>query len=195
MDSRMKDLRDVQQQIGQVLDKVEVQQALVTALDKLPMFMEQMVSFERSLGFVSSVLSDKESMKYVIEGLQDDSPMVNLNHETLGAGIALLNKLPKLLQYLEVLEPWVEFAIGVLQDEDSMRYLTTEVGALTQPIQSTVDKGRSLLQDAKRKAAKDNSQMGVFTLVKLLRDPTLQEGLKLAKAVLEVIEERKQVLA
>ncbi|QSO46332.1 hypothetical protein [Alicyclobacillus mengziensis] len=154
--------------------------------------MDYVASLENTLDFFSSLASDKDSLNYLLNGLKQDLPKLELNDETLSAAVTLMNKLPKLVRYIEAVEPFLDFASGVLADETSLRYLTTEMGRMTEPVQSTLDQGKSLLEEAKRRAKKDGTQIGVFTLVKLLRSPTVQTSIKVAKSALEVIDEKKQ---
>ena len=181
--------------IEETLNRSDVQQSIVAALNKLPKFMEQLNQLENTVDFAASALSDETSLAFLLRGLKDDLPDIEANHQTLSAIISLVNKLPKLVRYLEVLEPWIDFAVDVLADDGSVQHLTQGVNSLVEPIQSTVGKGRNILEDGKRRASADASHVGVFTLLKLLKEPTLQRGIKVAKSCLEVLEEEKKVAA
>ena len=148
-------------------------------------------SLENALDFALSLASDKQSLDYLLRGLKQDLPTLELNYETLSAAATLVNKLPKLVHYIETVEPYIDFAASVLADEASLRYLTTEMGRLTEPIQSSLKQGKSLLDEAKSRAKNDGTQVGVFTFVKLLRYPSVQASLKVAKSLLDVIEDKK----
>lgn len=183
---------DLTQTIVDTLNQPEVQQSMASVLNKLPKLVELMTQLENTLDFANSVVSDEASLGYLFKGLKDDLPNMEVNYETLNAAMVLVNKLPKLVHYIEVLEPWIDFAAGVLADTESMKYLTDGVGSL---VESTVGKGKTYYEEAKQRASQDTTPVGVFTLMKLLKDPTVQSSVKVAKSFLEVMEERKQARA
>ncbi len=183
---------DLTQTIADTLKQPEVQESMVTALNKLPKLVELMMQLENTLDFASSIVSDEASLGYLFKGLKDDLPNIEANYETLNAAMVLVSKLPKFVRYFEVLEPWIDFVAGVLADTESLQSLTDGVGSA---VQSTVGKGKTYFEEAKQRASQDTTPVGVFTLLKLLKNPTVQNTVKVAKSFLEVMEERKQVRA
>lgn len=175
-----------------VLSQPEVQASLVSALEKLPAMMEQYAVMERTIGLVSAVMNDKESMKYMVDGLKEDLPAVTIDKETLNAALVLLDKLPKLVSYVSLLEQLVDTAQAVLHDKDSVQYLFDGARGLVEPLVTKARDGLAIVDEAKERAKSDHSPVNVFTLTKLLKEPAAQKGVHFAKALLQVLESRSK---
>ncbi|OFW75012.1 MAG: hypothetical protein A2201_07150 [Alicyclobacillus sp. RIFOXYA1_FULL_53_8] len=174
----------------QLLSDAKVQAALVTALEKLPSIVEHYTELENVIDFAKNVSRDQDSVKFLLEGLQSDLPAVNFNRETLAALLALVDKLPKLVELLTMAEPMVEFAQAVLKDRDSMQNLVHGAEELVRPVKDKVQDGLDIVAAAKLRADADHSPVNVFTVLRLLKDPTVQHGVHFAQAFLAVLAER-----
>ncbi len=168
------------------------QEAMASALERLPKIMQQYDKLEKGLDFITAVLNDKQSMQYLMNSFEKDLPEVNFNQETVHSIATLINKLPKFAKYAESAERLVDFGQAVLSDKQSMEYLVEGMDSLTAPIYGMAQECTSVLEEAKKKARKDDSPIGIFTLLRMLKDPTVQSGLQFMRAVLDVIETRKR---
>lgn len=175
----------------EVLSDTRVQAALVTALEKLPAMMEQYVELEKTLAFAKNVFQDTDSVQYLLAGLKSDLPDVTINRDTLNATLKLVDKLPKLVEMLDSVEPMIEFAQAVLSDRQSLQHLLAGAEDLVKPAKDKVQEGLSIMEEAKRRAQADRTPVGIFSLLKLLKDPNVQYGIHFAQAALAVLGERK----
>lgn len=189
--STMEDTLNKNEPLVEVLSDERVQAAVVTALEKLPSIMEQYAQVEQTLEFVKNFANDKESVQNVLSGLKSDLPDVSINRDTLNAMMVLVDKLPKLVETITALEPMVEFVQAILSDRDSLQNLVKGAEDLIRPTQQRVQEGLSIMEEAKSRAATDRTQVGIFSLLKLLKDPNVQYGIHFMQAVIAVIGERK----
>lgn len=175
----------------QAMSNPAVQEALASALEKLPKMLQQYTELEKKLEFVTAVFNDKDSLLYLMDSFDKDLPEVNVDRETLQAVATLINKLPKFAKYAEYAETFLDFGQAVISDKESIQYLTKGMESLTAPICQMMQQGASILEDVKKRADKEETPVGIFTLLKMLKDPTVQSGLQLIRAILAVIEDRK----
>lgn len=175
----------------EVLSDAKVQAALVTALEKLPAMMEQYNELEKTIEFVRNFVKDTDSVQYMLGALKADLPDVNMNRDTLNATLTLVDKLPKLVETINAIEPMAEFVQAVLNDRQSLENLVRGAEDLVKPAKDTLQEGLSIVAEAKRRAADDRTPVGIFSLLKLLKDPTVQYGIHFAQAMVAVLGERK----
>lgn len=172
------------------LSDTDVQESLVLALQKLPKLIGMLDSAERSMEFVQTVLSDKESLKGMLAGFDADLGGVSIDKNTILSLIALLDKLPKLVKVLALVEQVADLAESIVTDKDTLTQLTHNVAEWTEPVRGKMQDGLSMMNEAKVRASKDRSSISVFGALKLLKDPTMQRGLRFANAMLAVMSER-----
>lgn len=175
----------------EVLSDAKVQAALVTALEKLPAMMEQYNELEKTIEFVRNFVKDTDSVQYMLGALKADLPDVNMNRDTLNATLTLVDKLPKLVETINAIEPMAEFVQAVLNDRQSLENLVRGAEDLVKPAKDTLQEGLSIVAEAKKRAADDRIPVGIFSLLKLLKDPTVQYGIHFAQAMVAVLGERK----
>lgn len=165
------------QDYKQVLANQDVQEAIISVLEKLPKIMEQVSAMEKILDFVSALVNDKDSIRYLVEGFAKDLPEINLNRDTLQAAATLVNKLPKLAKYAESAEMLLDFGQSVISDKQSVENLAKGVESMTEPVRDKMRQGMTMLGEAKQRAKYDQEPIGIFSLLKLLKDPSVQSGL------------------
>lgn len=174
------------------LSDADVQESLVAALQKLPKLMELLDTAERSLEFVQAVLQDKESMKGLLAGLDEELGGVNIDKSTVVGLVTLIDKLPKLVRFVSLFEQVADITEAIVTDQESLAQITSSVAQWTDPVRSKVQDGMSIVNEAKQRAAKDRTTVSLFGALKLLKDPTVQRGLRFVNAALAVINERNR---
>ncbi|KOR76997.1 DUF1641 domain-containing protein [Paenibacillus solani] len=106
----------------------------------------------------------------------------------------LVDNLPKLTEMLAVMTKAYDFGKSVATDpvlaEDTMASLS----GFAKPITTTAKSVASAAIEAGDRvhAQGDQAQIGVFGLMKMLKDPQVQKGLRYAQAFLDVLNERDQ---
>lgn len=169
------------------LDQPEVKESLLYLIQKLPEIQEAVQSVDSIVKFGQAVMEDSETAKMYEERFST----YPIGYETIEAGIALLGKLPLLLQHVGMIEQITVFVQDVLGDEQSIEQITQSINELP-----GVEEGKGALQlvnEIKERAEVERQeQVSLFTLMKWLKDPTVQKGLHYAKTALTVIGEKSR---
>ena len=103
----------------------------------------------------------------------------------------LVEQLPKLAEVVGLLTKAYDFAQQVATDDVLKRDTVNAIKEVSEPVVSTV---KSLAQTAiepKERADESKEAIGLFGVLKLLKDPEVQKLLRFANAFLEVSAERK----
>ncbi|WP_158737769.1 hypothetical protein [Alteribacillus sp. YIM 98480] len=165
------------------LSDPEIQESLTILLQKLPRIKEAVLFSERAIDFVAAVSQDEETLQKFIGNAGKELSAYHLNEESLRSLTTLIKKLPNIIKVVSVLEDLLEFGKNVLQDDDSLDYIKEGMEEMATPIFSP-------LKEAKERTEQDNQQVSIFTLLKWLKEPQVQKGLKYVHALLEVYSEK-----
>lgn len=152
--------------------------------------MEQYSSIERNVSFIQYVLNDRRSIEYLFEGLKIEVPFNTLNRDTVEAVLVLIDKLPKFVKYVSLVEQIIEVTKAVMSDKESFQHLVKGAKESVEPIQGKINVGISIIEEAKKRAEQDNAKVTVYSLIKLLKDPAVQQVVHFVKALLSVMSER-----
>lgn len=182
-------------ELTKTLSDPDVQEALIQVLQKLPRIVDALGAAEKSLDFVKEVVNDQDAVQGIIKGIQNEFPEAHMDKETIQSLFILLNKLPKFLKMLNMVETIFDTVDATINDKQSVEYLTSGLGDFVQPINEKVQGAVAIVAQANERSKTDQSQMSIFGVLKLLKDPTVQQGLRFAKALLDVISESKQTQA
>ncbi|MFT8322998.1 MAG: DUF1641 domain-containing protein [Bacillus sp. (in: firmicutes)] len=104
----------------------------------------------------------------------------------------LVEQLPKLTELVNILTKSYDFAQSVSTD-DVLKSDT--VGAITEMMEPVVDSVKGVAAtaiEAKDRAEQSNESIGVFGLLKLLKDPQAQKLFRFAQSYLQIMSEREQ---
>ncbi|WP_203363422.1 hypothetical protein [Bacillus sp. REN10] len=169
------------------LDKPEVQASLQTLIEKLPTLTEKLEQVDNLLSFGQAVMNDEHTMEKVKTKLD----YTNIDVDTLEAGLRLLEKLPLLLQLVEKLEVAVRFAEQVAGDQKSIEYLQKSAEGYLEPIQAKVEQGKTLWQEIQTKAEANQQHISVFTILKWMKDPSVQRILSYVQAFIDTMPKKQ----
>ncbi|MFK3939153.1 DUF1641 domain-containing protein [Alkalihalobacillus sp. NPDC078783] len=103
----------------------------------------------------------------------------------------LVDQLPKLTEMITVMTKSYDFAHSVATD-DVLKADT--VGAITEflePVKETAKEVAQTAIEAKERAEASNEVIGIFGLMKLLKDPQAQKLFRFTQAYLNVMNERE----
>jgi uncharacterized protein YjgD (DUF1641 family) len=175
----------------EVMSQAHVQESLAHMLDRLPQLVQHLDAMERMASFASAVMSDRQSLEYLYTGIRDDLPPVTLNKDTLAAALVLLDKLPKLVESLAVLDRGLDFVRALAADKASLEYLFQGAAGWVEPLQSRVQAGVDVVRAAEERSRNDTSPVSIFTVLRLLKDPVVQRGVHFAQALLVELAQRK----
>ncbi|AMA72964.1 MULTISPECIES: DUF1641 domain-containing protein [Aneurinibacillus] len=174
------------------LSNPEVQEALAMLIQKLPQVKEAIVKVEQGVEVVSAFASDTDSINYLAERVDRFSKLA-LNKENMEALAVMIESLPRIAKCVTLLDRLFSTIEPLITDKESLAYLADTVKLVTTPVTERVQEGVSIVKEAKERAAQNQTNISIFGLLKLLKDPTVQDGLKFVQALLEVLSEKKVV--
>lgn len=166
----------------------EVQEAIVTLIRKLPKIKDALVAGEQGLELAASILQDKDSLSGLLGRLEQQFSPYRVEKESIVAVFTLLEKMPKLVKYVNALENVADFVESIGKDKQSQQYLLNGVKGY---IASTkVENGIAVLREAKARAEHNHETVSIFSLIRLMKDPTVQKTLRFTQSLLEVLAEK-----
>ncbi|CAM5205994.1 putative protein YjgD OS=Ureibacillus acetophenoni OX=614649 GN=SAMN05877842_11174 PE=4 SV=1 [Ureibacillus acetophenoni] len=103
----------------------------------------------------------------------------------------LVEQLPKLAEVVTLLTKAYDFAQLVATDDVLKNDTVTAVKEVAEPVIGAVKNVAANAIEAKERAESTNEAVGIFGLLKLLKDPEVQNVLRFVNAFLQVSAERK----
>lgn len=103
----------------------------------------------------------------------------------------LVEQLPKLTEMVNLLTKSYDFASTLATDETLKKDTVSAVTEMASPVVSGAKAIARNAMEAKDRAEESNETIGVFGLVKMIKDPQVQSVLRFANAFLEVSAEQK----
>ncbi|MFF0826426.1 hypothetical protein ACFYU8_03490 [Brevibacillus sp. NPDC003359] len=174
------------------LSDPEVQEAISILIRKLPKIKDTVLAAEEGLEVATSILRDQESLRYLFERVDGQLSRFSVEKESIDALFTLLEKLPKLVKYVSVLEQAADFLESLGNDKQSQQYVLSGMKAYIAPVSSQVEHGVAVFREAKVRAEGKSEPVSVFRLFKLMKDPTVQKTLRFTQSLLEVLEEKSK---
>ncbi|RXT04546.1 DUF1641 domain-containing protein [Ammoniphilus sp. CFH 90114] len=171
------------------LSNPEVQEALTTLVQKLPQIKDAVVKMEQGLGMVTALAEDSQTINNIAEPLSHISKIA-LNKDNLDALLSLVEKLPRITQAVEMLEK-VTPLFDLVTKKENIVSAVEVAGIIAAPVTERVQEGLSMAKEAKARAEQNRQDVGLFGLLRILKDPTVQDSLKFVQAFLEVLSEKK----
>lgn len=102
----------------------------------------------------------------------------------------LVEHLPKLTELTTILTKTYDFAQSVATDDVLKNDTVSAVTELAEPVTHTVKNLAATAIEAKDRADESNEVIGLFGLMKMLKDPQTQKLFRFANAFLQVSNER-----
>ncbi|WP_420491187.1 DUF1641 domain-containing protein [Neobacillus vireti] len=103
---------------------------------------------------------------------------------------ALVEQLPKLTELVNILTKSYDFAQSVATDEVLKNDTIGAITEIVEPIKDTVKSVAATAIEAKDRAEESNEVIGLFGLLKMIKDPQAQKLFRFINAYLEVSAER-----
>lgn len=162
------------------LQQPETQEAIVKLFVNLPTYQKNLETLGEWIDFGNAVFQDKESLGKYDELIRS----YNLDLKTIEALINLLEKLPRLNELVETLDNILQFGEAVMKDEASIEYATASLKSYTDPVMEKGRQGLELVKEIQQRAQADSEPIKLFTILKWLKEPSVQQGLKYVQAAL-----------
>ncbi|QIW20296.1 DUF1641 domain-containing protein [Bacillus thuringiensis] len=102
----------------------------------------------------------------------------------------LVEQLPKLTELVNILTKSYDFAQTVATDEVLKSDTVSAITELVEPVKDTVKGMTATAIEAKDRADESNEVIGLFGLLKLLKDPQAQKMFRFVNAYLQISAER-----
>ncbi|MED3551640.1 DUF1641 domain-containing protein [Cytobacillus praedii] len=103
---------------------------------------------------------------------------------------ALVDQLPKLTELLNVLNKSYDFAQSVATDDVLKNDTVGAIKEIVDPVKDSVKSIAATAIEAKDRAAESHEVIGLFGLLKMLKDPQAQKLFRFITAYLEISSER-----
>ncbi|CAH1196715.1 MULTISPECIES: DUF1641 domain-containing protein [Paenibacillus] len=104
----------------------------------------------------------------------------------------LVENLPKLAEMVTVMTKAYDFAQSIATDKVLISDTMSAMGEFAKPVVNTAKGVASAAIEAGDRAQVDQSTVGLFGMLKMLKDPNVQKSLRFAQAFLSVLNERQQ---
>ena len=102
----------------------------------------------------------------------------------------LVEQLPKLTELVNILTKSYDFAQTVANDEVLKSDTVGAIQEIVEPVKDTVKTIAATAIEAKDRAEESNEVIGLFGLLKLLKDPQAQKMFRFVNAYLQISAER-----
>lgn len=102
----------------------------------------------------------------------------------------LVESLPKLTEMVKLMTKAYDFSMLVATDKVLIDDMAGGVKEFAKPVIETVKGYASAAMEASERAAHDQSTIGVFGIMRMLKDPQMQKMLHCAQEFLNVLSER-----
>ncbi|WP_397538774.1 DUF1641 domain-containing protein [Rummeliibacillus pycnus] len=106
---------------------------------------------------------------------------------------ALVNELPKLTEMVSTITKVYDIAQSLSTDSVLKNDIVGAVGEMATPVVNSAKSLAATAIEAKDRAAESTETIGLFGVLRLLKDPQVQQLFRFANAFLQVNEEHKQV--
>ncbi|RTE07170.1 DUF1641 domain-containing protein [Paenibacillus whitsoniae] len=104
----------------------------------------------------------------------------------------LVDNLPKLAEMVTVLTKAYDFAQNIATDKVLINDFAQGIGEFVKPVQEKAkDIASAAIEAGERSQAEAGTTIGLFGILKMLKDPEVQKTLRFAQAFLNVLAERK----
>lgn len=104
----------------------------------------------------------------------------------------LVENLPKLAEMVTLMTKAYEFATTVANDQVLIDDLKGGMGEFVKPIQEKAKGIAAAAIEANDRAQSDANTIGLFGLLKMLKDPQVQKMFRFSQAFLDVLAERQR---
>lgn len=169
------------------LEDPHIQQSMIELIRKLPEIQATLQSVEDIVSFSKSTMQDKQTTAMFEEKLST----YNVNGETVQALFSLLEKLPAMVKVVQQIEEISAFLLSIVQDKESSTYLINNFKEYADPVLKGGKSGLAFIQEVKARADCNQQAITVFSIVRWLKDPTVQKTLCYVQAALNILSEKK----
>ncbi|MCJ2145918.1 MULTISPECIES: helical membrane plugin domain-containing protein [Bacillus] len=104
----------------------------------------------------------------------------------------LVDQLPKLTELVNILTKSYDFAQSVATDEVLKNDTVGAITEILEPVKDTAKELAATAIEAKDRADESNEVIGLFGLLKMLKDPQAQKLFRFVQSYLQIMSEREK---
>ncbi|AGN36559.1 DUF1641 domain-containing protein [Bacillus paralicheniformis] len=104
----------------------------------------------------------------------------------------LVDQLPKLTELVNILTKSYDFAQSVATDEVLKNDTVGAITEILEPVKDTAKEIAATAIEAKDRADESNEVIGLFGLLKMLKDPQAQKMFRFVQSYLQIMSEREK---
>ncbi len=138
---------------------------------------------------ITQTKAEQEDVQ-VNAGQQKDVLEQLLQPEVQQSLTTLVEQLPKLTELMNLLTKSYDFAQSVATDEVLKNDTVGAIAEIVEPVKDTVKTVAQTAIEAKDRADSSTEVIGLFGVLKMLKDPQVQKLFRFANAYLQICEER-----
>lgn len=163
-------------------------ESLAYLVEKLPDLVDTMKVVEDKADFLISSLTDQQSLSVIAKDTEKKINDLQIDETHFDAILKMTHMLPRLVPMMEQMDNIVAFLEDVATDEKTVSMLIDGINDIV-PIKESTE----ILEETNEhfKANSDQSDISIFGLMKMLKDPVVQDGLKYTQSLLHVINKRR----
>ncbi|WP_232699500.1 DUF1641 domain-containing protein [Brevibacillus daliensis] len=135
--------------------------------------------------------AEQETVKVSVSQEQLDVIDQLLKPEVQESLTILVDQLPKLTELVTVLTKSYDFVQAVATDETLKSDTVGAIQEIVEPVKDTVKSMAATAIEAKDRADASNEVIGLFGLMKMLKDPQAQKMFRFVNAYLQISAERE----
>ncbi len=182
---------DTSEAIFEELADPDVQESLVILIRRLPTIAKAVVAAERGIELATAIAGDKATLASLGERAESALNRLNVDQETFESLLVLIEKLPKMVKIVTKLEQMYDLLEAVATDKQSLAQILDGVKEFASPITQPISDGMTILQEAKGRVD-SVPRISLIGMMRMMNDPTVQKGLRMMQAVLDVMAERNK---
>ncbi len=184
-------MTDTSPEINNILKSLEQKEqveSLAYLVEKLPDLVDKMKIVEDKADFLVSSLTDQQSLSVLAEETENKIKDLQIDETHFDAILKMTHMLPRLVPMMEQMDNIAAFVEDVASDEKTIAMLIDGVNDIV-----PIKEGTEILEETNShfKANNNQSDISVFGLMKMLKDPVVQDGLKYTKSLLHVINKHR----
>jgi uncharacterized protein YjgD (DUF1641 family) len=104
----------------------------------------------------------------------------------------LVDQLPKLTELVNILTKSYDFAQSVATDEVLKNDTVSAITEMIDPVKETAKEIAATAIEAKDRADESNEVIGLFGLLRMLKDPQAQKLFRFAQSYMQIMSEREK---
>lgn len=138
-------------------------------------------------------MSESSTLETKHENKQEQLDMLDqlLKPEVQNSLNILVEQLPKLTEMASVLTKYYDIAHSLSTDEVLKNDTVGAINEIVEPIKDTVKNVAATAIEAKDRADQSHEVIGLFGLLRMLKDPQAQKLFRFVQSYLEIVSERE----